>query len=233
MAILIYRIKQKIMPKKIKKVNIVEPGVFYFVDKNFGDSQSFLKQMVTTPMDAFSNTSQTIRQIEETPENVRIKIVVNTAGGELVKCNRILKRLVNHPAGYVAYIKNESYSAGSVLALGADEIVMDKYSCLGKIDPQYASTNQSFPVHVMANTPEEKIKNVSDHSLVSMSKHVMNLFYDDIKKYYKFNKETFDVIIDKFVTCEYPHHTLYDYDECKSFGLNVRQPKKEEMKYFA
>ncbi len=67
------------------------------------------------------------------PEEKVIKLIISTHGGSLSNCEKMLNQLLKHKAGYVAYIKNECYSAGALLALGAKELVMDENSYLERL----------------------------------------------------------------------------------------------------
>src|SRR5579883_2026604 len=90
-------------------------------------------------VDAFDTPFLMCKKIKEMSPDKPIKLVLCTNGGNVVHCEKMLKQLRKHPRGYVAYIKNECFSAGTILALGANEIVMKDDSYLGKIDPQISS----------------------------------------------------------------------------------------------
>src|SRR3972149_7425629 len=96
----------------------VNPNTIYLVDADIDGNESIFKKIITSSKDAFSRPSIVCKLIDSVPDNEEINIVINTRGGALVNCEKILKKLLHHTAGYKVYIRNECYSAGAIIALG-------------------------------------------------------------------------------------------------------------------
>ena len=77
-----------------------------------------------------------LRAIRETPERQPIEIVLHTPGGIVLAASQIAAALADHPARVTAMVPHYAMSGGTLIALAADEIVVDAHSALGPVDPQ-------------------------------------------------------------------------------------------------
>lgn len=71
----------------------------------------------------------------------RLVVLLTTLGGVIEPVQRIVETLRHHYDHVIFVIPNYAFSAGTVLAMSGDEIVMDYYSRLGPIDPQIETAN--------------------------------------------------------------------------------------------
>jgi Periplasmic serine proteases (ClpP class) len=71
----------------------------------------------------------------------RLAVVLETNGGYIETVERMVRAMRQHYQDVLFIIPNYAYSAGTVLALSGDDILMDYHSILGPIDPQYSSGN--------------------------------------------------------------------------------------------
>lgn len=65
-----------------------------------------------------------------------IDIILHTPGGEVTAALQIANALKAHPGRKTAFIPYYAFSAGTLIALTTDEIVMGQQAVLGPIDPQ-------------------------------------------------------------------------------------------------
>ena len=170
------------------------------------------------------NTEQDIRrQLKKIPSESEIKLILTTPGGDNIVTQIIFRLLLNHPGGYIAYVKEESYSGGTIIVLGAKEIVMDNYSLLSKIDPQISADGHYTYSALDKNIIENPLGNRMKESLNLVEYHVKLTSYPNEVK----NK-----IIEELIYSEYPHGKVYDYNECHEIGLRVRRPTNDELRFF-
>ena len=81
--------------------------------------------------------SQIIEQIDLIPEEEKeIDFMIISNGGDPITSLRIISLLRERFKKVSVLIPYVAYSAATVLALGADEIIMHPYSNLGPVDPQ-------------------------------------------------------------------------------------------------
>jgi ClpP class serine protease len=77
-----------------------------------------------------------LRAIRETPEGRPIEIILHTPGGLVLAASQIAIALADHDARVTAVVPHYAMSGGTLIALAADEIVMDGHAALGPVDPQ-------------------------------------------------------------------------------------------------
>lgn len=81
--------------------------------------------------------SQIIQQVELIPEDEQeVDLLIISNGGDPITSLRIISLLRERFKKVTVLLPYVAYSAATVLALGADEIVMHPFSNLGPVDPQ-------------------------------------------------------------------------------------------------
>jgi ClpP class serine protease len=82
------------------------------------------------------DSEQVLRAIRLTRPDVPICLVLHTPGGLLLAAEQIAHALQRHQAKVTVLIPHYAMSGGTLIALAADEIVMDPNAVLGPVDPQ-------------------------------------------------------------------------------------------------
>jgi ClpP class serine protease len=77
-----------------------------------------------------------LRAIRETKPGKTIEIILHTPGGLVLAASQIARALSDHDGKIVAVIPHYAMSGGTLIALAADEIVLDRHAALGPVDPQ-------------------------------------------------------------------------------------------------
>jgi ClpP class serine protease len=77
-----------------------------------------------------------LRAIRETPSGRPIEIVLHTPGGLVLAARQIAAALADHDGKVTAVVPHYAMSGGTMIALAADEILIDTHAALGPIDPQ-------------------------------------------------------------------------------------------------
>jgi ClpP class serine protease len=77
-----------------------------------------------------------LRGIRETPAGRAIEIILHTPGGLVLAASQIAQALRDHDGRVVAVVPHYAMSGGTLIALAADEIVLDNHAALGPVDPQ-------------------------------------------------------------------------------------------------
>ena len=72
-------------------------------------------------------------------------VILDTLGGVVEVVERIVRVLREHYTEVTFIIPDRAMSAGTVLAMSGDEILMDYHSCLGPIDPQLVRDGRFVP----------------------------------------------------------------------------------------
>jgi ClpP class serine protease len=77
-----------------------------------------------------------LKAIRETPAGRPIEIILHTPGGLVLAASQIAKALRDHDGRVTAVVPHYAMSGGTLIALAADEIILDTHAALGPIDPQ-------------------------------------------------------------------------------------------------
>jgi ClpP class serine protease len=77
-----------------------------------------------------------LRAIHETPKDRPIEIILHTPGGLVIAARQIAAALAAHAGHVTAVVPHYAMSGGTLIALAADEIVIDPHAALGPVDPQ-------------------------------------------------------------------------------------------------
>jgi ClpP class serine protease len=77
-----------------------------------------------------------LQAIRETPPGRPIEIILHTPGGLVLAARQIAAALADHDGRITAVVPHYAMSGGTMVALAADEILVDAHAALGPIDPQ-------------------------------------------------------------------------------------------------
>jgi ClpP class serine protease len=82
------------------------------------------------------DSESVLRAIRGTPPGKGIEIILHTPGGLVLAASQIARALHDHDGRVVAVVPHYAMSGGTLIALAADEIVIDRHAALGPVDPQ-------------------------------------------------------------------------------------------------
>jgi ClpP class serine protease len=77
-----------------------------------------------------------LRAIADTPEDHSIEIILHTPGGMVIAARQIASALADHQGHVTAVVPHYAMSGGTLIAMAADEIVIEEHAALGPVDPQ-------------------------------------------------------------------------------------------------
>ncbi len=94
--------------------------------------------------------------IERLPKRRRkLSVILETEGGYIEVAQRIAQIFRRYYRTVDFIVPNYAYSAGTVLVMAGDEILMDYFSVLGPIDPQLPKEDKWFrPLDTWSNTSD-------------------------------------------------------------------------------
>lgn len=93
-------------------------------------------------IDSISSIIELINMIPKEKKEIDLLIISN--GGEPIASLRIISLLRERFEKISVLLPYVAYSAATILALGADEIIMHPFSNLGPVDPQLVVSKQNF-----------------------------------------------------------------------------------------
>ncbi|MGE5527825.1 MAG: SDH family Clp fold serine proteinase [Patescibacteria group bacterium] len=126
------------------------------------ESMSFLGFPVMRYIDV-NDSEEVIRAIHLTAPDVPLDIVLHTPGGLVLAALQIARAVRRHPAKTTVHVPHYAMSGGTLIALAADEIIMDEHAVLGPLDPQVGG----YPAASLLKVVEEKpVGRVDDQTLI-------------------------------------------------------------------
>jgi ClpP class serine protease len=112
---------------------------------------------------SIDDSEAVLRAIRLTPPEQPIDIVLHTPGGLVLAAEQIAKALVERKGKVTVFVPHYAMSGGTLIALAADEIVMDANAVLGPVDPQIGDMPAASIVKAVAIKGP---RNVSDEVLI-------------------------------------------------------------------
>ena len=104
-----------------------------------------------------------LRAIRATPSDQPIDFILHTPGGLVLAAEQIAHALVERQGKVTVFVPHYAMSGGTLLALTADEVVMDPNAVLGPVDPQLGDLPAASIVKLLELKPRAQI---SDDMLV-------------------------------------------------------------------
>ena len=109
------------------------------------------------------DSEEIIRAIKLTDDSIPIDIILHTPGGLVLASEQVAHALLNHPARVTVFVPHYAMSGGTLIALAADEIVMDENAVIGPVDPQVGNFPAASIIQAVESKPVEK---VDDETLI-------------------------------------------------------------------
>jgi ClpP class serine protease len=112
---------------------------------------------------SIDDSEAVLRAIRLTPPEQPIDVILHTPGGLVLAAEQIAKALVERKGKVTVFVPHYAMSGGTLIALAADEIVMDANAVLGPVDPQIGDMPAASIVKVVEIKGPQR---VSDEMLV-------------------------------------------------------------------
>jgi len=109
------------------------------------------------------DSEELLRAIRLTPPELPIDIILHTPGGLVLASEQIARALRDHPGRVTVFVPHYAMSGGTLIALAADEIVMDPHAVLGPVDPQLGDHPA---VSILAAVNRKPAERVDDETLI-------------------------------------------------------------------
>lgn len=126
------------------------------------------------------DSEQVLRAIRLTPPQRPIDLILHTPGGLVLAADQIARALASHPAPVTVFVPHYAMSGGTLLALAADEIIMDPNAALGPVDPQIGQWPAASVINVLKEKGADKVDDqtfiLADLAVKAMRQVENNLF---------------------------------------------------------
>jgi len=163
-----------------------------------------------------------LRAVRLTPDEMPIDLVLHTPGGLVLASEQIARALQKHPAKVTVFVPHYAMSGGTMIALAADDIVMDENAVLGPVDPQLGE----FPAVSILEVLRKKDKNQIDDRTLMLAEIAAKAMIQVRDFVYHLLKDKMDEARAKEVAellsgGNWTHDYPIDCQQLKQFGLPI------------
>ncbi len=181
--------------------------------------------------------------IKASQDKKDLLIYLDTAGGNLVNSDEICTALRTyqsvpktngnvHGSRIVCVVNNMAHSAGTMMALSADYIFMNKFAVLGPTDPQVTVIHEKYDYRVSCQLYDDLERSLDklgkcDPSMYLVMKDRQNAYRDNInvfktlKQYIMANNDTKKKMVNAFCSNSVPHHRGFTTVDLSLMGLRI------------
>ncbi|SHK37335.1 SDH family Clp fold serine proteinase [Thermocrinis minervae] len=177
------------------------------------------------------DSEEVLRAIRMTPEDMPIDLIVHTPGGLALAATQIANALVRHKGPVRVIIPHYAMSGGTLIALAADEIIMDHNAVLGPVDPQIGNMPAASILKVLEM---KEPKDMDDQTLILAD--VASKAINQMKEYLVWlltqngmDHQRAERIAEELATGKYTHDYPLTVEHLKKLGLNVSTDVPEEV----
>lgn len=171
-----------------------------------------------------------LRAIRLTPDDTPIDLLLHTPGGLVLASEQIAYALRAHPGKVTVLVPHYAMSGGTLLALAADEILMDESAVLGPVDPQLGDLPAASLVRVAGKKPVERLDDrtllmadVAEKALRHMKQVVRDLLLE------RLGAEKADSLAEELAGGHYTHDDPITFGEARDLGLPVASGLPEHV----
>jgi ClpP class serine protease len=196
------------------------------------ETMSFLGFPVMRYIDV-NDSEEVLRAIKLTDADCPIDLIIHTPGGLVLAAGQIAHALRRHRAKVTVFVPHYAMSGGTLIALAADEIVMDPNAVLGPVDPQLGQQPAASVLKVLeAKKPEDIddetliLADVSRKAIMQVHRTVHDLLSE------RMSAEQASALAEKLSTGVWTHDYPILAEEGKSLGLPISTEVPQEVYQF-
>ncbi|MEN3008966.1 hypothetical protein [Pseudothermotoga sp.] len=176
------------------------------------------------------DSEEILRAIKLTPPDMPIDLVLHTPGGLVLAAEQIARALIKHKGKVTVFVPHYAMSGGTLIALAADEIIMDPNAVLGPLDPQIGG----YPAPSILSVLEKKnINEVDDETLIlaDVAKKAMEQVKDFVTCLLKekVGEEKAKELAENLCTGKWTHDYPITVDVLRQMGLPVSDQMPQEV----
>lgn len=176
------------------------------------------------------DSEDVLRAIKLTDPTVPIDLIMHTPGGLVLAAEQIANALCRHPAKVTVFVPHYAMSGGTLIALSADEIVMDENAVLGPVDPQVGGQPAASILAVLEQKPIEQI---SDETLINadVARKAIRQVKDTIRQIVseRHTPEAAENLAEILASGRWTHDYPISVDEARLLGLPITTQVPEEV----
>jgi ClpP class serine protease len=196
------------------------------------ETMSFLGFPIARYID-IEDSEQILRAIRLTPPEMPIDLIAHTPGGLVLAAEQVASALKRHRGKVTVFVPHYAMSGGALIALAADEIVMDPNAVLGPVDPQLGTQQAAFPAASIVRALAQPNPNRDDHILIlgDVAEKALRQVKATVKHLLleHHSEEDAERIATKLSCGEWTHDYALDPEELRKLGIAVNETMPREV----
>ncbi|HWP48461.1 MAG TPA: hypothetical protein VNM22_14950 [Candidatus Limnocylindrales bacterium] len=178
-----------------------------------------------------NDSEEVLRAIRLTPDDMPIDLVLHTPGGLVLAAEQIAHALCRHKGKVTVMIPHYAMSGGTLIALAADEILMDENAVLGPSDPQLGE----YPAASLLKVIEQKpVTEIEDKTLIlaDVAKKAMAQIRQTVKEILignQMEEKKAENLATLLTEGRWTHDYPISFKEAQELGLPVRADLPNEI----
>ena len=193
------------------------------------ESMSILGIPISRYID-IQDSEELLRAIKLTDEKIPIDIILHTPGGLVLASEQIAYALAKRKSKVTVFVPHYAMSGGTMIALAADEVVMDENAVLGPVDPQIGNFPAVSVLKVLADKPA---KDIDDETMImaDISRKAIVQVKDTIKKIAccHYSEAEVNKLVKQLASGQWTHDYPISYEEAKELGFKVSNKMLEDV----
>jgi ClpP class serine protease len=179
------------------------------------------------------DSEEILRAIKLTDPEIPIDLLIHTPGGLALAAKQIAMALKKHPAKVTVFVPHYAMSGGTLIALAADEIIMDPNAVLGPVDPQLGEYPAASILEAIRQKGESK---VDDQTLIlgDVARKAIAQLKSTVQEILegKMAADKAEEVADLLSRGQWTHDYPIMVEEARSLGLPVSTDMPEEIYQF-
>jgi len=176
------------------------------------------------------DSEQVLRAIHMTDPDMPLDVVLHTPGGMVLAAYQIAHAIRLHKGKVTVFVPHYAMSGGTLIALAADEIMLEEHAVLGPIDPQLGE----YPAASLMSLAEKKpISDIDDKSwlLADMGKKAIAQIREQAKSLLvkKYGTEKAEELAKTLTEGRWTHDYPITFEEAMKLGLHVTKGIPAEL----
>jgi ClpP class serine protease len=169
------------------------------------------------------DSEEVLRAIKLTDDSVPIDLILHTPGGLVLAAEQIAHALRKHPARITVIVPHYAMSGGTLIAMAADEVLMDDNAVLGPVDPQLGQWPAASILHVLEMKDANEI---DDETLImaDVSRKAIGQVKQTVKEIVgeRMGPDALEQFAEKMATGTWTHDYPISAEEAQELGFPVR-----------
>ncbi len=179
------------------------------------------------------DSEEILRAIRLCEPDCPVDLIIHTPGGLVLASGQIAQALRRHPGKVTVFVPHYAMSGGTLIALAADEIVMDPNAVLGPVDPQLG---QSPAASILTVLERKEPRDIDDETLIlaDVARKAMAQLRATVRELLsdRVPGAQADALADKLSSGTWTHDYAITAEEAKALGLPVSIEMPPEVYQF-